>query len=78
MTKVVFRGYYASEKLQAMHDNAIQSRTALRLQNETAEQQQQIEDLRLLKDAQRAQKSINKKIVFLLSLVRTRNAATRS
>jgi hypothetical protein len=59
VTKVVFRGYYASEKLQSMHDNAIQSRTQLRLQNETAEQQQGIEDLRLLKDAQRAQKSEN-------------------
>ena len=42
-----------------MHDNSIQSRTELRLKNETEEQQQQMEDLRLLKEIQRAKKSKN-------------------
>ena len=31
VTKVVFRGYYASPKLQALHDTAIQTRTQLKL-----------------------------------------------
>ena len=32
ITKVVFRGYFASPKLQEMHDNSIQARTNLKLQ----------------------------------------------
>ena len=35
ITKVVYRGYHASEKLQKMHDNAIETRTALRLDADT-------------------------------------------
>ena len=31
ISKVVFRGYYASPTLQAMHDNAIEKRTKLRI-----------------------------------------------
>ena len=31
VSKVVFRGYYASPKLQALHDNAITRRTNLKL-----------------------------------------------
>lgn len=32
ITKIVFRGYFASPKLQEMHDNSIQARTNLKLQ----------------------------------------------
>lgn len=32
VSKVVFRGYFASEKLQKMHDNAIEKRTQLKIQ----------------------------------------------
>ena len=43
-----------------MHDSAIQTRTKLRLEHETEEQKQQLEDLKLLKDAQRIAKSMQK------------------
>ena len=35
VSKVVFRGYYAAPKLQAMHDNAIMARSKLKLQAST-------------------------------------------
>jgi len=50
---VVFRGYHATDKLQAMHDDAIQARTQLRLQSETEEQAQSLADLKLKKEIQR-------------------------
>jgi len=56
ISKVVFRGYHATEKLQAMHDDAIQTRTHLRLQSETEEQAQALADLKLLKEIQRTSK----------------------
>ena len=31
ITKVVFRGYFASPKLQALHDSSIKTRTDLKL-----------------------------------------------
>jgi len=54
MSKVVFRGFQAGEKLQAMHDNAIQERTRLRLKEETEEQAQRAEDIRLHAEERRA------------------------
>jgi len=54
--KVVFRGYKASEQLQAMHDSAIKTRTKLNLEARTAEQQQIIEDLKLQARLLRADK----------------------
>jgi hypothetical protein len=56
ITKVVYRGYHASDKLQSMHDHAIQSRTQLRLESETEEQAQKLADLKLMKEAERAQR----------------------
>jgi hypothetical protein len=41
ITKVVFRGYFASEKLQKMHDASIQTRTKLKLQLESEIQTQE-------------------------------------
>jgi len=62
MEKVVFRGFQAGEKLQAMHDNAIQERTRLRLLEETQAQEQRATDLRLSAEAQRAAKEAELKI----------------
>lgn len=32
VTKVVFRGYFASPKLQSMHDHSVEMRTKLKLE----------------------------------------------
>lgn len=53
MNKVVYRGYHANDKLQAMHDNAIETRTKLILDGETEEQAQELEDLKLDREIQR-------------------------
>ncbi len=44
--KVVYRGYLASPKLQAMHNNAIETRTNLELKAEMEMQEQDLEDMR--------------------------------
>jgi hypothetical protein len=54
VNKVVYRGYLAGDKLQAMHDDAIQARTKLKLEAETERQAQELADLRLAREAQRA------------------------
>ncbi|MFB3891992.1 MAG: hypothetical protein ACE15C_08210 [Phycisphaerae bacterium] len=54
INKVVYRGYLAGDKLQAMHDEAIQARTRLKLEAETERQAQELADLRLTREAQRA------------------------
>ncbi len=51
---VVYRGYHASDKLQAMHDSAIETRTRLRLESETEEQAQTLADFKLTKERERA------------------------
>lgn len=56
INKVVYRGYVASDKLQLMHDDAIEARTGLKLESETEEQAQELADLKLQREAQRAQK----------------------
>lgn len=45
--KIVFRGYKASDQLQAMHDAAIKGRTKLQLDTRTAEQTQLLENMKL-------------------------------
>ena len=54
INKVVYRGYHANPKLQAMHDNAIEARTKLKLEAETETQAQELADLRLTREAERA------------------------
>lgn len=54
ITKVVYRGYFANPKLQAMHDNAIETRTELKLGSETELQAQELADLKLRREAERA------------------------
>jgi len=51
INKVVYRGYLAGDKLQAMHDDAIQARTRLKLESETERQAQELADLRLSREA---------------------------
>jgi hypothetical protein len=53
--KVVYRGYHASQQLQAMHDHAIEARTSLRLEAETEEQAQTLADLKLTRERDRTQ-----------------------
>lgn len=54
VNKVVYRGYQASAKLQAMHDGAIEARTKLRLEAETEQQAQELADLKLDRERERA------------------------
>ncbi|CAF1135529.1 unnamed protein product [Didymodactylos carnosus] len=56
INKVVFRGYLATDKLQHMNDSAIESRTKLRLEDETERQLQLLEDMKLEKRYDRSQK----------------------
>lgn len=55
INKVVYRGYEANPKLQAMHDDAIETRTGLQLEAETERQAQELADLRLQREAERAE-----------------------
>merc|ERR1719159_1615853 len=55
VTKVVFRGYGAPQRLQKMHDDAIERRTKLALDRETEEQEQHLFDLRLQREGERLQ-----------------------
>jgi hypothetical protein len=56
INKVVYRGYEATPKLQAMHDGAIEMRTKLKLESETEEQAQAVADLKLKREHERAEK----------------------
>ena len=55
ITRVVYRGYHASENLQEMHDKAIERRTKLRLEGEAEATAQEIESLKLKGQTDRAQ-----------------------
>jgi hypothetical protein len=55
INKVVYRGYMASPALQAMHDGAIEARTKLKLEAETENQSQDLADLKLTREAVRAE-----------------------
>ncbi|MGJ8725992.1 MAG: hypothetical protein ACSHYB_15665 [Roseibacillus sp.] len=54
VTKVVYRGYLAPNKLQQMHDHAIETRTALVLEAETEERRQEIADFQQTHEHERA------------------------
>merc|ERR1719473_1829566 len=51
--KVVFRGYIAPQRLQKMHDDAIERRTRLVLERESEVQEQKLQDDRLAKEEER-------------------------
>ena len=54
INKVVYRGYGAPDRLQAMHDQAIEARTKLQLERATEEQSQSLEDYKLNAQMNRA------------------------
>ena len=56
VSKVVYRGYHASDKLQQMHDDAIQARTQLRLESETESAAQELADLQLQREFERSKR----------------------
>ena len=58
ISKVVYRGYHANAALQAMHDNAIETRTRLLLESETETQAQVLEDLKLERTIERNRKQL--------------------
>lgn len=58
ISKVVYRGYHANPALQAMHDNAIETRTRLVLESETERQAQELEDLKLERNIDRKRKQL--------------------
>merc|ERR1719473_1923207 len=53
ISKVVFRGYIAPQRLQKMHDDAIERRTRLVLERESEVQEQKLQDERLAKEEER-------------------------
>jgi hypothetical protein len=53
INKVVYRGYVASEKLQSMHNAAIETRTRLKLEAETERQAQELADMKLAREGER-------------------------
>ncbi len=56
IAKVVYRGYGATEALQRMHDQAIESRTRLQLEKATHQQAQELEDYKLDQQLMRSAK----------------------
>merc|ERR1740138_1692313 len=53
VSKVVFRGFMAPQRLQKMHDDAIERRTKLVLERESEVQEQKLTDERLAKEEER-------------------------
>ena len=56
INKVVYRGYGAPERLQQMHDQAIEARTKLQLERATEQQAQDLESFKLESQMLRAGK----------------------
>merc|ERR1711879_258434 len=56
VTKVVFRGYGAPQRLQKMHDDAIERRTKLALDRENEDQEQRMQDMKLTREEERLRK----------------------
>merc|ERR1712139_108344 len=56
VTKVVFRGYGAPQRLQKMHDDAIERRTKLALERENEDQEQHLLDMKLEHEQERLRK----------------------
>ncbi len=51
--QVVFRGYHTSDKLQMLHDRAVERRSALKVQMESEQQSQDLTDSKLRNEQQR-------------------------
>ena len=51
--QVVFRGYHTSDKLEKLHDRAVERRSALKVQMESEQQSQDLTDSKLINEQQR-------------------------
>ncbi|MDB5305817.1 MAG: hypothetical protein JWO38_19 [Gemmataceae bacterium] len=77
---VVYRGYGAPDRLQAMHDQAIEARTKLQLERATEEQAQTLEDFKLTAQMARATRRRTEQAVEVeseIELARKRQDAER-
>ncbi len=50
----MFRGYHTSDKLQNLHDRAVERRSALKVQMESEQQSQDLTDSKLMNEQQRS------------------------
>ncbi len=63
INKIVYRGYTTSQALRKMHEEAIETRTRLKLKRETEEQAQKLSDFKQQREFERAEKTrIDKKL----------------
>jgi hypothetical protein len=80
VNKVVYRGYAAPDRLQAMHDQAIEARTKLQLERATEEQSQSLEDFKLNAQMNRAARRRTEQAIEVdteIELARKRQEAER-
>ncbi|MBM3981805.1 MAG: hypothetical protein FJ304_16330 [Planctomycetes bacterium] len=80
VNKVVYRGYGAPDRLQAMHDQAIEARTKLQLERATEEQSQSLEDYKLNAQMNRAARRRTEQAVEVdteIDMARKRQEAER-
>lgn len=80
VNKVVYRGYGAPDRLQAMHDQAIEARTKLQLERATEEQSQSLEDFKLNSQMNRAARRRTEQAIEVdteIDLARKRQEAER-
>lgn len=78
INKVVYRGYGAPDRLQSMHDQAIEARTKLQLERATEQQSQELEDYKLNAQMARAAKRRTEQTIEVeaeLELTRKRDEA---
>lgn len=78
INKVVYRGYGAPDRLQAMHDQAIEARTRLQLERATEQQAQELEDDKLQAQMNRATKRRTEQAIEVdaeLEMVKKRSEA---
>ncbi|XP_060083303.1 uncharacterized protein LOC132562573 [Ylistrum balloti] len=60
ITKVIYRGYHAHSKLQQLHDNAVETRTNLKINYEKEEQNQVLIDMKL--ESEKSRKELEQKL----------------
>lgn len=60
ITKVIYRGYHAHAKLQQLHDNAVETRTNLKINYEKEEQNQVLTDMKL--ESEKSRKELQQKL----------------
>lgn len=80
VNKVVYRGYDAPQRLQTMHDQAIEARTKLQLERATEQQAQDLEDFKLTAQMNRATRRRTEQAIEVdteIDLTRKRQDAER-